>query len=213
VKLYTFFRGSSPFRLRIALNLKGLAYESIPVHLGKNAHHRPEFGAINPQQLVPALVLDDGQVLTQSLAIMEYLEEKYPRPPLLPPDATGRARVRALALLVACEIHPLNNKRTLDYLRSGLRREEAQVMDWYRHWIADGLAKLEAMLAGTPGTAEFSHGDSPTMADCCMVPQVFNAQRYQCDTAPYPTVMRVFGECMRLDAFDRARPEKQPDAE
>jgi maleylacetoacetate isomerase len=213
VKLYTFFRGSSPFRLRIALNLKGLAYDAVPVHLGRNEHHRPEFGAVNPQQLLPALELDDGQVLTQSLAIMEYLEEKYPKPPLLPGDSYGRARVRALSLLIACEIHPLNNKRTLDYLRSGVGRSEPQLAEWYRHWIDDGLAKLEAAMSRGPGTGRFSHGDAPTMADCCLVPQVFNARRYDNDTSRFPTVMRVFGECMQLDAFLRAQPSKQPDAE
>jgi maleylacetoacetate isomerase len=213
VKLYTFFRGSSPFRLRIALNLKGLPYDAVPVHLGKNEHQRPEFGAVNPQQLLPALELDDGQVLTQSLAIMEYLEEKYPKPPLLPKDPYGRARVRALSLLVACEIHPLNNKRTLDYLRSGVGRSEEQVADWYRHWIDDGLAKLEAAMTRGAGTGRFSHGDTPSMADCCLVPQVFNARRYNNDTSKFPTVMRVFGECMQLEAFERAQPSKQPDAE
>jgi maleylacetoacetate isomerase len=213
VKLYTFFRGSSPFRLRIALNLKGLPYDAVPVHLGKNEHQRPEFGAVNPQQLLPALELDDGQVLTQSLAIMEYLEEKYPKPALLPKDPYGRARVRALSLLVACEIHPLNNKRTLDYLRSGVGRSEEQVADWYRHWIDDGLAKLEAAMTRGAGTGRFSHGDTPSMADCCLVPQVFNARRYNNDTSKFPTVMRVFGECMQLEAFERAQPSKQPDAE
>ncbi len=213
MKLYTFFRGSSPYRLRIALNLKGLPYEAVPVHLGKNEHQRPEFGAVNPQQLLPALELDDGQVLTQSLAIMEYLEEKYPKPPLLPQDPYGRARVRALSLLVACEIHPLNNKRTLDYLRSGVGRSEEQLADWYRHWIDDGLAKLEAAMTQSPGSGRFSHGDTPGMADCCLVPQAFNARRYNNDTSKFPTVMRVFAECMQLDAFIRAQPSKQPDAE
>jgi maleylacetoacetate isomerase len=213
VKLYTFFRGSSPFRLRIALNLKGLSYESVPVHLGKNEHRRAEFGAVNPQQLLPALVLDDGKVLTQSLAIIEYLEEKYPVPALLPEDPYGRARVRALSLLIACEIHPLNNKRTLDYLRSGAGRSEEQVADWYRHWIDDGLTKLEAAMTRNPVSGRFSHGDTPTMADCCLVPQVFNAQRYKNDTSQFPTVMRVFAECMKLEAFDHAQPSKQPDAE
>lgn len=213
MRLYTFFRGSSPFRLRIALNLKGLPYEAVPVHLGRNEHQRPEFGAVNPQQLLPALELDDGQVLTQSLAIIEYLEEKYPNPPLLPKDAYDRARVRALSLLVACEIHPLNNKRTLDYLRSGVGRSEEQMADWYRHWIDDGLAKLEAAMARSPGSGRFSHGDTPSMADCCLVPQVFSARRYHNDTSKFPTVMRVFAECMKLEAFERAQPSKQPDAE
>jgi maleylacetoacetate isomerase len=213
VKLYTFFRGSSPFRLRIALNLKGLPYEAIPVHLGKGEHRKNDFGAVNPQQLLPALELDDGQVLNQSLAIIEYLEELHPAPPLLPADPKGRARVRSLSLLVACEIHPLNNARTLAYLRKHLGQNEAQVAAWYRHWIADGLAKLEAQLARGGGTGKYSHGDAPTMADCCLVPQVFNAKRYDSDLAPYPTVMRVFDACMKLEAFDRAQPSKQPDAE
>lgn len=213
MKLYTFFRGSSPFRVRIALNLKGLAYEAAFVHLGKGEQRKPEYSAVNPQALVPSLVLEDGQVLTQSLAIIEYLDEVHPQPPLLPSDALGRARVRALSLLVACEIHPLNNARTLAYLRKQMRHSEEEANEWYRHWIADGLAKLEGTLARFPGSGRFCHGDAPTMADCCLVPQVFNAKRYACDTAPYATVMRIFGECMKLDAFDRAQPSKQPDAE
>lgn len=213
MKLYTFFRGSSPFRVRIALNLKGLAYESAFVHLAKGEQRKPEYTAVNPQSLVPALVLDDGHVLTQSLAIMEYLDETHPQPPLLPPDPNGRARVRALSLLVACEIHPLNNARTLSHLRRGMGQTEEQVNAWYRHWVVDGLAKFEASLVRFPGTGKFCHGDAPTMADCCLVPQVFNAKRYQCGIAAYPTVVRVFEECMQLDAFDRAQPAKQPDAE
>lgn len=213
MKLYTFFRGSSPFRLRIALNLKGLPYEAIPVHLGKGEHRKPEFGAVNPQQLLPALVLDDGHVLNQSLAIIEYLDELHPNPPLIPKEPKARARVRSLSLLVACEIHPLNNARTLAYLRKQLGLNEEQVNTWYRHWVADGLAKLEAEMTRGPGVGKFSHGDAPTMADCCLVPQIFNAQRFNCDLAPYPTLMRVYAECMKLEAFDRAQPSKQPDAE
>jgi maleylacetoacetate isomerase len=154
----------------------------------------------------------DGHPLSQSLAIMEYLEETHPEPPLLPREPFARARVRSLALLVACEIHPLNNLRTLTYLKKSLGQSEEQVATWYRHWIADGLAKLEADL-DRPGTGRYCHGDTPGMADCCLVPQVFNAQRYKSDLAPYPTVMRVFEACMQLDAFDRAQPGKQPDAE
>jgi len=213
VKLYTFFRGSSPFRVRIALNLKGLAYEPAFVHLARGEQRKPEYTAVNPQSLVPALVLDDGHVLTQSLAIMEYLDEIHPQPPLLPADPLSRARVRALSLLVACEIHPLNNARTLSHLRRSMGQTEEHVNAWYRHWVTDGLAKFEASLARFPGTGKFCHGDAPTMADCCLVPQVFNAKRYACDTAAYPTVVRVFDECMKLDAFDRAQPAKQPDAE
>jgi len=213
MKLYTFFRGSSPFRLRIALNLKGLAYEPSFVHLGRGEHCKPEFGAVNPQGLLPALVLDDGQVLTQSLAIIEYLEEKYPNPPLLPGDALGRARVRSLSMLVACEIHPLNNARTLTHLRKRLDLNEEQIDVWYRHWVADGLAKLESDLTRTPGTGKFCHGDAPSMADCCVVPQIINAQRFKSDLTAYPTVMHVFERCMALEAFDKAQPSRQPDAE
>ncbi len=210
MKLYTFFRSSAAFRVRIALNLKGLAYEPAFVHLAKGEHRKSEYAALNPQTLVPTLD-DGGTLLTQSLAILEYLEETHPSPPLLPRDPAGRARVRSLALLVACEIHPLNNLRTLTYLRKALGQNEAQVGAWYRYWIADGLAKLEAELAANAG--RYSHGEAPTMADCCLVPQIFNAQRFECDLKPYPTVMRVFGACMQLDAFDRAQPRKQPDAE
>ena len=213
MKLYTFFRGSSPFRVRIALNLKGLTYESAFVHLAKGEQRKAPYAAVNPQSLVPALVLDDGHVLTQSLAIIEYLDETFPQPRLIPSDALGRARVRALSLIVACEIHPLNNARTLAHLRKAMNQSEDQVNDWYRHWVADGLAKVEASLAHFPGSGRFCHGDAPTMADCCLVPQVFNAKRFDCDTKPYPTLMRVFDECMKLEAFDRAQPAKQPDAE
>ena len=213
MKLYTFFRGSSPFRVRIALNLKGLAYESSSVHLAKGEQRQPAYSAVNPQSLVPALVLDDGHVLTQSLAIIEYLDETHPEPRLIPADPLGRARVRALSLIVACEIHPLNNARTLAHLRKGMKQTEDQVNAWYRPWVADGLAKVESSLTHFAGTGKFCHGDAPTMADCCLVPQVFNAKRFECDTQPYPTVMRVFDECMKLDAFDRAQPAKQPDAE
>jgi maleylacetoacetate isomerase/maleylpyruvate isomerase len=198
--------------VRIALNLKGLAYDSAFVHLAKGEHRAAAYGTLNPQALVPTFE-DAGHVLTQSLAVIEYLEETRPQPPLLPQDAVGRARVRSLALLVACEIHPVNNLRVLQHLRKALGQGEDQVNAWYRHWIADGLAKLEGQLAGTAGTGRFSHGDSPTLADCCLVPQIFNAQRYKCDTAPYPTTMSVFEECMKLPAFDRAQPSKQPDAE
>jgi maleylacetoacetate isomerase len=211
MKLYTYFRSSAAFRVRIALNLKGLAYEPAFVHLPRGEHRAPAYGAVNPQALLPTLE-DGGRLLTQSLAILEYLEETHPAPPLLPKDAFERARVRSLAMLVACEIHPVNNLRVLQHLKRALGQSEEQVNAWYRHWIGDGLAKLEADLA-RPGTGMYCHGNLPTVADCCLVPQVFNAQRYQCDTSPYPTVMRVFAACMKLDAFDRAQPAKQPDAE
>ena len=212
MKLYTYFRSSAAFRVRIALNLKSLQYEPQFIHLPKGEHRAAGFVALNPQSLLP--LLDDGAArLNQSLAIIEYLEETHPHPPLLPKDPAGRARVRSLSLLVACEIHPLNNLRVLQHLRRALGQDEAQVTAWYRHWVADGLAKLEAELAADPRTGKYSHGDSPGMADCCLVPQVFNAKRFDCDLAPYPTVVRVFDACMKLAAFDAAQPAKQPDAE
>lgn len=212
MKLYTYFRSSAAFRVRIALNLKGLAYEPAFVHLPRGEHRGPDYGAINPQALVPTLD-DAGKRITQSLAIIEYLDETRPKPPLLPEDPVGRARVRSLAMLIASEIHPINNLRVLQHLKRKLGQNDEDVNAWYRHWIADGLAKFEADLANAKTTGKFCHGDMPTMADCCLVPQIFNAQRYRCDIAPYPATMRVFAECMKLDAFDRAQPSKQPDAE
>jgi len=212
VRLYTYFRSSAAFRVRIALNLKGLAYEPRFVHLAKGEHRQPEFAQVNAQALLPALELDDSTRLNQSLAIIEYLEEKHPKPALLPADALGKARVRSLSYLIASEIHPVNNLRVLQHLKRALGQNEEQVNSWYRHWIADGLAKLEAELARR-GTGRFSHANEPSMADCCLVPQIFNAKRYNCDLAPYPTTMRVFEQCMKLEAFDRAQPSKQPDAE
>ena len=212
MRLYTYFRSSAAFRVRIALNLKGLSYEPRFVHLAKGEHRKPEFAQVNAQALLPTLELDDGTRLNQSLAIIEYLEEKHPRPALLPADALGKAPVRSLSYLVASEIHPLNNLRVLQHLKRALAQSEDQVNAWYRHWIGDGLAKLEAELA-RPGTGRFSHGNEPSMADCCLVPQIFNAKRYNCDLAPYPATMRVFEQCMKLEAFERAQPSKQPDAE
>jgi len=212
MKLYTYFRSSAAFRVRIALNLKGLAYETAFIHLAKGEHRAPAYGAINPQSLLPTLE-DGGRLLTQSLAIIEYLEETHPQPPLLPKDPLARARVRSLAMLIACEIHPVNNLRVLTHLKRALGQSEEQVNAWYRHWIADGLAKFEADLARGKDGGRFCHGDQPGMADCCLVPQIFNAQRYQCDTAPFPATMRTFAECMKLEAFDRAQPSKQPDAD
>jgi maleylacetoacetate isomerase len=211
VKLYTYFRSSAAFRVRIALNLKGLKYEPVFVHLAKGEHRQPQYASVNPQALLPTLELDDGKRLTQSLAIIEWLEERHPTPPLLPKDALARARARSLAYLVACEIHPLNNLRVLQHLKRALGQSQEQIDTWYRHWIGDGLAKLEADLAGESG--QFCHGDAPGMADCCLVPQIFNAQRYSSDLAPYPRTMRIFENCMKLEAFDRAQPGKQPDAE
>lgn len=211
MKLYTYFRSSAAFRVRIALNLKGLSYQPVFVHLAKGEHRAPAYAKVNPQALLPTLELDDGTRLTQSLAIIEYLDETHPAKPLIPKDVLGKARVRSLSYLIGSEIHPLNNLRVLQHLKRALGQNEEQINTWYRHWIADGLAKLEAELAG--GKGRFCHGDSPTMADCCLVPQVFNAKRYQSDLAPYPNTMRVFEACMQLEAFDRAQPSKQPDAE
>ena len=211
MKLYTYFRSSAAFRVRIALNLKGLKYEPRFVHLSKGEHRAAEYSEVNAQSLLPTLELDDGTRLTQSLAIIEYLDEKHPEPRLIPREAVARARVRSLALLVACEIHPLNNLRVLQHLKRELGQSQEQIDAWYRHWVADGLAKLEAEIRD--GEGRFCNGDLPTMADCCLVPQIFNAKRYNSDLAPYPTTMRVFEACMNLEAFDRAQPSKQPDAE
>lgn len=210
--LYGYFRSSAAYRVRIALNLKGLAYDQAPVNLVKGEQRGEEFLARNPQGLVPALITDDGARLTQSLAICEYLDERYPDPALLPADAAGRARVRALAQAVACEIHPLNNLRVLKYLTGELGVDEATKMTWYRHWISEGFAALEAQLSREAGSGDFCHGDTPGLADLCLVPQVFNAERFACDLAAYPRIRRIVANCRALDAFARAAPEAQPDA-
>ncbi len=212
MKLYTAFRSSAAYRVRIALNLKNLESTHVPVHLRRGEQRLPEYQALNPQELIPTLV-DGEHVLTQSLAICEYLEERYPRPPLLPQDPADRARVRALAYVVACDIHPLNNLRVLNYLTDTLKVDETQKLAWYRHWIALGLGALEKMLAGDPRTGRCCHGETPTLADVCLVPQVANAVRFECDLSPYPTVRRINEACLETPEFDRARPENQPDAE
>jgi len=212
MKLYTYFRSSAAFRVRIALNLKGLAYEPVFVHLAKGQHREAAYTGVNPQSLLPTLEVD-GKRLTQSLAIIEYLEEAHPLPPLLPRDYLGRARVRSLSMLISSEIHPVNNLRVLQHLKRALGQGEDQANAWYRHWIADGLAKFEADLVNGNSAGTYCYGDAPTMADCCLVPQIFNAQRYQCDTSAFPVTMRIFAECMKIEAFDRAQPSKQPDAE
>jgi maleylacetoacetate isomerase len=214
LKLYTYFRSSAAYRVRIGLNLKGLPYETIPVHLLKNGGEQLQEGyrSVNPAALVPSLE-DDGHVLTQSLAILEYLDEVHPETPLLPADALGRARVRALAQTVACDIHPLNNLRVLRYLTRILKVGEEAKNQWYRHWIELGLRTLEVHLNERPETGAFCHGDTPTIADCCLVPQVFNAQRFDVDLAPYPTVMAIHDRCNELEAFAAAHPSRQPDAE
>ena len=211
MKLYTFFRSSAAFRMRIALNCKGLAYEALPVSLPKGEHKLAPYLALHPQGLVPALE-DGGKIYVQSLAMMEYLEETRPHPPLLPASAEDRAYVRAVAQIIACEIHPLNNLRTLRYLKKSYGLDEEGVNVWYRHWIAEGLAGLEAFLVSAKKSGKYCLRDQITIADCCLVPQVFNAQRYQCDLAPYPAVTAIFAECMKLDAFIEAQPGRQPDS-
>jgi len=213
MKLYSYFRSSAAFRVRIALNLKNFAYEQVPVHLRRGEQSAASYAAINPQGLVPALQ-DDGRLLTQSLAIIEYLEETRPIPPLLPPDPAGRARVRALALAVACDIHPLNNLRVLNYLKGPLKATAEQEAAWYRHWIKTGFDAIEATLAD-PATGMFCHGARPSLADVCLVPQMFNAKRYYSDDElrAWPRIGAIFAACMGLPAFDLAQPGKQPDAE
>jgi maleylacetoacetate isomerase len=208
--LYTFFRSSASYRVRIALALKGLKAEQKVVWLPGGEQNAEDYRAVNPQQFVPTLVAD-GHVLTQSLAIMEYLEEVHPEPALLPRDALGRARVRSLSQLVACEIHPLNNLRVLKYLKGPLGQPQPVVDTWYRHWVTEGLAAFERQL-GDGGSGAFCHGDTVTMADACLVPQIFNAQRFDTDLSPFPVTMRIFDDLMRLDAFDRTQPMKQPEA-
>lgn len=214
MKLHSYFRSSASFRVRIALALKGLDYEYVPVHLvaGGGQQFAARFLAMNPAALVPVLE-DDGAVLTQSLAIIEYLEETQPLPALLPADALGRARVRAIALAIACEIHPLNNTRVLGYLTRTLGVSEVQRNDWYRHWVETGLAAVEAMLAGNPRSGACCHGDTPTVADIFLVPQIFNAQRFAARLDHVPTVMRIHQHCLTLPAFAESVPALQPDAE
>jgi maleylacetoacetate isomerase len=214
MKLYNYFRSSASFRVRIALALKGLDYEYAPVHLLKDGGQQftAGFKTMNPAALVPVLD-DNGTVLTQSLAIIEYLDETRPQPPLLPADAAGRARVRALALTVACEIHPLHNLRVLGYLSNTLNVSDEQKNAWYRHWMETGLETLEQMLASDSRTGLCCHGDTPTLADICLVPQIFNAQRFKARLDHVPTVMRIHEHCLTLPAFTRSVPALQPDAE
>jgi maleylacetoacetate isomerase/maleylpyruvate isomerase len=209
MELYNYFRSSASYRVRIALALKGLDYDYKPVHLAKNEHLSEAYTAVSAARLVP-LLRDGEETVTQSLAIIEYLDETHPQPPLLPADAPGRARVRALALDIACEIHPLNNLRVLRYLVHSLKVSEDDKNRWYRHWVETGLETVERQLAARP--ARFCHGETPTLADCVLVPQIFNAQRFECRLDHVPQVMKVFGACMALDAFEKTRPENCPDA-
>ncbi|HEX7402419.1 MAG TPA: maleylacetoacetate isomerase [Usitatibacter sp.] len=210
--LHDYFRSSAAYRVRIALNLKGLEAERRFVHLRKNEQRAPGFLAVNPQGLVPALVLDDGTALTQSLAIIEYLEERHPSPPLLPQGAEDRAFVRAIALAIACDIHPLNNLRVLRYLESACGVDEPKRNEWYRHWIDEGFAAIEPQLASR-ASGRYSLGNTPTLADICLVPQVANAGRLKIPMDPYPRIRAINEACLSLPAFDRAQPSMQPDAE
>ena len=210
MKLYHYFRSSASYRVRIALNLKGLPYEAVAVDLrpAVSAHRSAEFLALNPEGLVPVLV-DGERVFTQSLAIVEYLEETHPQPPLLPRDPQGRARVRALALVIACDMSPLNNSGVLSYLKGPpLEADESTVNAWYAHWIARGFAALEKEVATTSGDGRHMYGTAVTLADVCIVPQMYNARRYQCDLAPYPTLRAISAHLEALPAFARAAPEQ-----
>ncbi len=210
MELYNYFRSSASYRVRIALALKGLAYDYKPVHLTKNEQLKESYAAVSASRLVP-LLRDGGATLTQSLAIIEYLDETHPAPPLLPSDPVQRARARALALDIACEIHPLNNLRVLRYLVGPLGVSEENKERWYRHWVETGLETVERQLVAAP--SRFCHGDTPGLADCVLVPQIFNARRYNCRTDHVPQVMRVFDACMQLDAFSKTQPSACPDAE
>ncbi len=211
MKLYSYFRSSAAYRVRIALNFKGLAYETVPVHLVKDGGHnrRPEFRAVNPQMRIPALVASTGDVLIQSLAIIEYLEETQPDPPLLPKDPIARAKVRALADIVACDIHPLNNVGPLRYLKREMHQEQSAIDAWYHHWVIEGFEALETLVEPGP----YACGAQVTMTDVYLVPQVNNARRLKVPLDTFPKILAIESACLKLPAFDRARPENQPDAE
>ncbi len=212
MQLYGFFRSSAAFRTRIALNLKGLDYDQVPINLRANEQRAGNYLKLNPMGTVPTLI-DGDIVVDQSLAIIEYLEETHPEPPLLPVAPADRARVRAIAMDVACEIHPINNLRIRRYILHDLGHDEKALEAWMNHWTKLGFDGIEPMLANDPRTGKFCHGDRPGIADICLVPGVFNARIYPSfDMTPYPTIRRVFDNCMKLDAFERALPERQPDA-
>ncbi|NYT62150.1 maleylacetoacetate isomerase [Alcaligenaceae bacterium] len=214
MKLYSYFRSSAAYRVRIALNLKGVAYETVPVHLLKGGGQQlsENYLQLNPNGLVPTLSDGDWSV-GQSMAILEYLEETHPEPALLPADAKGRARVRAIAQTIACDIHPLDNLRVLRYLKHQLNISEDDINTWYRHWVELGLTAIEAMLAGHPDTGRYCHGSQPTLADLCLVPQVANARRYHCSLDAMPNIVRIDAACAELAAFQQAAPASQPDYE
>ncbi|RWM23170.1 MAG: maleylacetoacetate isomerase [Mesorhizobium sp.] len=211
--LHNYYRSSTSYRVRIALEIKGLGYQYVPHHLRHGEHLEPAYLSVNPQGLVPALVLDDGTLLTQSLAIIEFLDETRPEPPLLPQDALGRARVRMLAQMIACDIHPVNNLRVLTSLRTLFGAGDEDVVNWFRHWVNEGFQPLEQMLASSPETGAFCHGETPGLADICLVAQVTSNARFGVDMTPYPTITRIHAACMALPAFQKAAPENQIDAE
>jgi maleylacetoacetate isomerase len=214
LRLYSYFRSSAAYRVRIALNLKGLDYTIVPIHLLREGgqHHTSDYTHRNPAELVPTLE-HDSQAITQSLAILEYLEETYPTPALLPPSPLGRARVRALCLTVACEVHPLNNLRVLNFLKDEMGASEDARNTWYRHWVTLGLSAFERLLIRDGSAGSFCYGDAPTFADCYLIPQIFNAKRFQCPLDDYPTLMRIYTNCEQVESFRRAAPASQIDAE
>jgi maleylpyruvate isomerase len=213
IVLHNYFRSSTSYRVRIALNLKGLDYRYVAHHLRHGGNRSPEYLAINPQGLVPTLVWHDGTVIAQSMAIIEFLDETQPEPPLLPADPAGRSRVRMLSQMIACEVHPVNNLRILNALRSRYGADDAGIAEWFRLWVNETFQPLEAMLAQSPDRGTFCHGDTPGMADICLVAQVANNSRFNVDMTPYPTIGRIRDACMALSAFADAAPARQPDAE
>jgi maleylpyruvate isomerase len=211
--LHNYFRSSTSYRVRIALELKGIDYTYVPHHLRHGEHREAPYLAVNPQGLVPALILDDGTMLSQSLAIIEYLDETHPEQPLLPKDPLGRARVRMLAQMVACDIHPVNNLRILTSLRTLFAAGDDDVANWFRHWVNETFEPMEKLLATANETGRFCHGDTPGLADICLVAQVTNNARFGVDMSPYPTISRINAACMEIPAFQKAAPANQPDAE
>ena len=215
MKLYTYFRSSAAYRVRIALNLKGVEYQAVPVHLLRSGGEQlaDAYRKVNPSALVPTLEDDNGVVIGQSLAILEYLEETRPKPPLLPGDVAGRAHVRALALTLVADTHPLGNLRVLKYIKGELGQSEEAKLAWQQHWLREGLATFDAMLSRAGNTGPYCHGATPTLADCCLVPHLFSARRFEVDLAPFPALVRIDAACAQLPAFQLAHPSRQPDAE
>ncbi|RWC89658.1 maleylacetoacetate isomerase [bacterium M00.F.Ca.ET.141.01.1.1] len=213
IVLHNYYRSSTSYRVRIALEMKGLSYDYVPHHLRHGEHLEAAYLAVNPQGLVPALICNDGTLLTQSLAIIEFLDETTPEPPLLPKDPLGRARVRMLAQMIACDIHPVNNLRVLTSLRTLFGAGDQDVANWFRHWVNEGFGPLETLLTASPETGTFCHGDTPGLADICLVAQVTSNARFGVDMTPYPTISRINAACMALPAFQKAAPQNQIDAE